>query len=531
MFEGLGATFGQMREVFAGMSPSRRIMVLGGTAAVLAAFIFLMLWANKPEYETVYAQLSQEDAGAIVAKLKERKIPYQLTGNGTVIQVPKEATQETRLFLATEGLPTGGAVGMEVFDRNALGATDFVQRLNYQRALQGELERTIRKFREVDQVRVHLNIPKESLFIEEAREPSASVVLKLKSGQALDRSQLAGIVHLVSSSVEGLKPQNISVVDTQGGLLYSQDPDTDGVLVTEKQVQFRRNLEKTLADRVTTMLERVVGPNKAMARVTAEISYQQTSTNEEIYDPDRTAIRSEQRFTETTSGAARGAAGTPNARYDLGTGQGEPGTGTAAEEKYQKNEETTNYEITKINRQTLTPGGEVQRLSVAVIVDGTYKEEVVDGKDVKTFVPRSQAEITSLEQLVRNAVGYDETRGDAVVVNSVPFYLPEEEAPVGFVGRSVDYLRQFGRPALNILLIVLFFLFVVRPIMSWVRKEARQALPAPTEPQALLEREDAPAMVETRVEPGKLSREQVLAIANQNPDRTVNMIRAWIDQR
>ncbi len=535
MFESLGGTFGQMREVFAGLSATRKLLALGGVALLIAGFVVLFMWANQTEYAPAYSQLSQEDAGAVLAKLKERKTPFRLTDGGSTILVPREVVEETRLFLATEGLPAGGAIGMEVFNENHLGTTDFVQRLNYQRALQGELERTIKKFQVIDQVRVHINIPKESLFIEEERPPSASIVIKLNQGKSLTKSQLEGIVHLVASSVEGLKAENISVVDTQGGLLYSQDKEAESSMVSETQTAYKRNYEKNLGDRLTTMLERMVGPGKAMTRVTADFNFEQINTTEEIYDPDRSAIRSEQRFNETTTGPARGASGVPNARYDLGTRQDEQGQDDQNQEKFAKSEETTNYEITKINRRITSPGGSLNRLSVAVMVDGTYKEEEVDGKPVRTFVPRSQAELTKMEDLVRSAAGFNEARGDTVVVSSVPFYLGEEEAPAGMVSTVMDYARQFGRPVFNVLLIVLFFLFVVRPLMSWVKKEAgpmAAALPAPEEREALPGREAAPAIPEfKKEEPGRLDREQILALARQDPEKTTNLLRSWIDQR
>ena len=219
--------------------------------------------------------------------------------------MPDALVHETRAVLATEGLPLGGSIGMEVFNQPKLGETDFLQHLNYQRALQGELERTIKSFPEVEKVRVHINIPKQSLFIEEDRPPTASVILSLSRGKSLSRSQLQGIVHMVASSVEGLTAENITVVDTSGGLLYSKEEEAQGGL-TPSQVEYRRDMEKGLGMRVTSMLERVVGPDKVMSRVTAELTFQQVSATEEIYDPDRTSIRSEQRLKEKNVGPPKG---------------------------------------------------------------------------------------------------------------------------------------------------------------------------------------------------------------------------------
>ncbi|MFH1138382.1 MAG: flagellar basal-body MS-ring/collar protein FliF [Pseudomonadota bacterium] len=534
MLEKITEKFGRVKEVFTAMPTSRKVVFLSLATLVLSSFIVLMIWTNKVDYQIIYSGLSQQDAGAIVAKLKEKKIPFQLGSNGSAIQVPSEMVEETRLFLATEGLPSGGAIGMEVFDGSSLGETDFMQHLKYQRALQGELERTIKKFAEVDQARIHLNIPKESVFIEDSKAPSASVVLRLHAGRTLSRSQLAGIVHLVSSSVEGLRRENISIVDTAGGLLYSKDEEEEKGLLTASQIQYRQGLEKSLSERVTSMLERVVGPHKAISRVTADLNFQQVTANEEIYDPDRSAIRSEQRIKELNQGPPRGAAGTPNPRYQLGTDRNQETGDGLDRESYERTEDTTNYEVTKINRQVVTPAGDVDRLSVAVMVDGTYEEVEKDGVKTKNFIPLPQPQLAKLEELVKNAVGFDETRGDNVVVSSVPFYMTEEAGTEWWM-TVLDNLRQFGKPAFNVLLIVLFFLFVVRPVMSWLQREiqpAEEKLPS-METEALPEGEgaEAEALPEPgKLEPGKLTRDQVLALARQHPDRTLNLIRAWIDE-
>ncbi len=529
MFENLSERFNQSREVFAAMPPARKVLLASVVAAAIASFVVLLLWTNKTEYDVLFGGLTQEDAGAIVEQLDKKKIPYRLTQNGSVVEVPQEVVQETRLFLATQGLPAGGSIGMEMFNETRLGETDFLQHLNYQRALQGELERTIMKFPAVLQARIHLNIPKETLFIEEERPPTASVVLSLKRGRELSTAQIKGIVHLVASSVEGLDDKNISVVDTSGGLLYSKDDGAETGMMTATQLEQRRAMEKRLGDRITSMLERIVGPQKALSRVTAELTFNRISTSEEVYDPDRTAIRSEQRLSEKNLGPAKGAEGIPQSSFELGTGNEQQDEAGPRGEVYERNEETTNYEITKINRQIITPAGDVKRLSVAVLVDGIYEEVVKDGETSQTYIPRPQTELDKLSELVKSAVGYDETRGDAVVVQSVPFYLEKRPTP-GWWAMPMDYVSQYGRTALNILLIVLFFLFIVRPILAWLRREVAPEAPA-TEPAALLEGEgEAAEMLPGKMEKGQLTRDQVLQLAQQDPERTVNLIRAWIDE-
>ena len=528
MFEKFTNRISQSWEGFQTLPTQRKILMGGVVASVIASFIILLVLLNQTDYQVLYSGLSEEDAAAVVAKLKEDKTPYEIKDNST-IAVPKEILQETRLSLATAGLPAGGGIGMEMFDETRLGETDFLQHLNYQRAVQGELERTIKKFPQVGNVRVHLNMPKESLFIEDSRKPSASVVLSLKRGQSLSRGQLAGIVHLVASSVERLDAENVSIVDTAGGLLYSKD-ESEGAVLSEAQNRHRRQIEQSLTDRLTIMLERVVGPDKALARVTADLNYQQIHTAEEVYDPDRTAIRSEQRLNESSQGPGRGASGVPNATFELGTGDQQTAGGGTGTETYNKSEETTNYEITKINRQVLIPAGEVKKLSVAVMVDGIYQDVQQGEQTVKQYSPRPDAELAQLEQLVRNAVGFDEARGDTVVVSSVPFYTEAEEV-LPLWKRILEQAQQYGKPVFNILLMVLFFLFVVRPVMGWLQRETTPEAP-PIEMAALPEGEEEIALPEPgKPEKGRLTREQALNLAQQNPERTINLIRAWIEEK
>ncbi len=259
MFDYLTQLLGQFRDVFMNLPANRKILIIVITGVTLASFVSLLLWTNRPQFQVLYSGLSQEDAGEVVVKLREKKVPYQIKSGGSSILVPKENVAEARLELASDGLPRGGGVGLELFNKTSLSSTSFVQRLNYQRAIQGELERTIGKFPEIRQTRVHLNIPKESLFLEDTREPSASVVVNLRSGRVLSQRQILGIVNMVASSVEGLKTKNVSVVDTSGGLLYKQKEETDAAVLSSTQLQQRKQIEKNLAERVTTMLETVIG--------------------------------------------------------------------------------------------------------------------------------------------------------------------------------------------------------------------------------------------------------------------------------
>ena len=263
--------FANVWKGFSVLPPSRRLSILAVALATIAAIWGLVYWTNQTDYKVLFSNLSTEDASGIVAKLQEKKIPYELSGGGDTISVPSEKVTEIRLEMASLGLPQGGGVGFEIFDQKNLGATEFEQQLNYRRALQGELARTINSLDEIQQCRVHLALPKDSLFVEEQKKPTASVTLKLKSGRTLRPDQIEGIGHLVASSVEGLNPADVMVVDSRGNILSRKQDDSRLGKMTASQVEYQANIEKDMTNRIQTMLEKVVGQGKAVVRVAADL--------------------------------------------------------------------------------------------------------------------------------------------------------------------------------------------------------------------------------------------------------------------
>ena len=298
----------QMTNLLTGPSRGRNLSLVVVLLLSIVGFGSLIFWNSKPDYQVLFSNLSPEDAGEIIGKLKEKKIPYQLAFNGTTVMVAKDQVYDTRLSLVNEGLPKGGGVGFEVFDRTSLGTTDFVQKLNYLRAMQGELGRTIKQIKEVDQVRVHIVVPKESLFVEEQKKATASVFIKTRTGMTLGPSQVDGIVHLVASAVEGLDPGEITVVDTSGKVLSKRQESNPIGQLTTTQLEYQRSIEEGLKKKVQGMLEEVLGFSKAIARVSADIDFQQVESTEEKYDPT-TILRSEQKTTERSTNSTGGMAG------------------------------------------------------------------------------------------------------------------------------------------------------------------------------------------------------------------------------
>ncbi len=504
---------------------SQKAVSLAVVSAVAVGFVLIMNYANRPEYEVLYTNLNQEDAASIVAKLKEKKVPYQLEQNGMIIMVPRDNVYETRLALAGEGLPRGGGVGFEIFDRTSLGTTEFVQKLNYQRALQGELGRTISQFAEVETARVHIAIPRESLFIEKEKKPTASVILKLKGGRTLNNNQLESIVHLVASAVQGLATEDVTVADINGRLFYKKSgSDLSGPLSTV-QLEYQQGLEDSLRRKVEGMLKEVLGPDKAIARVSADIDFQQVNIMEEKYDPDSAVLRSEQTSEEKSEGGSSVPAGVPGVKGSLASKvEGTAGFGNRS--VFEKANETKNYEINKINRQVVGPSGTLKRLSVAVMIDGIYKEaEGKEGKGQPQYTPRAQSEMQQFQSIVKKAIGFDEARGDQVEVVNVPFALsvPTKEEPEAIPWQ--DYLGKAAKPALNVVLVLVFILFVARPLVKWMlatRPQGALISNLPASIGDLEKRQLADLTGGEQAQPAQLA---------QNADRGADMVRKWLKEK
>ena len=531
-------------------SPAKGRNLLIVIVLLLSAVGFgsLIYWNNRPDYQVLFSNLSQEDGGEVLAKLKEKKIQYQLTNNGTTILISRDQVYDTRITLAAEGLPKGGGVGFEVFDRTNLGTTDFVQKLNYQRALQGELSRTIKQIKEVEQARVHIVTPKESLFVEEQKKPTASVFIKTRSGMTLGAPQVEGIVHLVASAIEGLEPGNITVVDTSGKILSKRvEAGLIGQLTTG-QLDYQRNIEEGLKKKIQGMLEEVLGLNKAIARVSTEIDFQEINIIEESYNPTP-VIRSEQRSAEKSSSATGvnpPREGKAEVAPDRKAPRGKTNVPAEASSKLsstfpsspssvsssERQNEIRNFEISKINRQIKNPVGSVKKISVAVIVDGTYKE-TSGAKEAKTkqYVPRPPEEMKSLEGIIKRAIGYDEKRGDQVELINMPFSwaIQEEELKAEKKVIWKEYVLDFYKPVVSLLLAVLFIFFVVRPFLK-----RRPSLPQEKAAPLLAQNEQPPAAEVPRMAGVKKPleiRDQILQLVQEDPSKTAGIVKTWIREK
>ncbi len=387
------------------MSPSQVIMLIGVTLSIIVGLFVTASWiGGEINYSVLYSQMDPSEAAEVVAYLDENNKPYKITDGGQTIQVPSDDVYGLRISLASEGLPQSGNIGYSIFDQSNLGMTEFLQNLNFRRALEGELMKTIMQLNNVQAARVHIVMPKDRLFRQDRKEATASIVLKLKKLGGLDKSQLSGITHLVASSVEGLKPENISIIDYHGNLLSSAN-ETDVLAgLTTSQLEVRKNAEKYLEDKAQSMLDGVIGDGKSIIRVSVDMNFKQVEKTSELYDPNSPVIRSEEKTEESAAATDK---------------QDE-----FAESKDDKKIETSiaNYEISKTVEHIVNSVGNIERLTVAVMIDGIYKDvENAEGILENIYEPRPQEEIDRITAIVKSAVGFDQQRSDQIEVVNIPF--------------------------------------------------------------------------------------------------------------
>ena len=509
-----------MFEVVKDWPVQKKATALVVIAASIALLVLAFSWSQKEEYQVLFTNMSEADAGQIAMKLKEMKIPYRAEAGG--ILVPQSKVYDARLQLASQGLPQGGGIGFEIFDKTSFGTTEFVQKLNYKRALQGELARTIMAMGSVEQARVHLAIPEKSLFVREGEEerPTSSVLLRLRAGKTLTGLQVDGIVHLVASSVEGLDSRDVTVVDTKGNVLSKASGDTAGL--SASQFEFQSGYARDLEVRIASILEPVVGKGKVRAKVATEVDMSRVETTEEKFDPEGQVIRSEQKQNEKSSNT--GAGGVP------GTSSNLPGKKTATTTPSQGNSEkqsqTVNYEITKTISRTVNSPGMIKKVTAAVLVDGTYVAQ--QGSKEMKYVPRTEEELRRYEELVRETIGFTQARGDQVKVVNMAFQsVPEEEvAPV-----KTNYMAiaaPAARLVAPILAVILLSLFVLRPLVQSLSAGGGGsfAYRGSISPSA---GEIAAAMQGQGLPPKELPvRDQVAEWARKNPQDAANVIKGWI---
>jgi flagellar M-ring protein FliF len=535
-----------------------RIAAMGAvTIALIGFFAFIMLRVTAPEMTPLFTNLTMDDSAAIAKELDREGVSYQLRGDGNVIMVPRDRVARLRMQLAQGGLPKGGGVGYEIFDRtDALGTTSFVQNIDAVRALEGELARTIRALDRVEDARVHLVMPERPLFSRDKVEPSASIVLRVRG--ALEPTQVRAIRHLVATAVNGLRPQRISIVDEAGNLLADgagDDNGTNDVSADERQIAFEKRLRQEIEQIVTS----VVGPGHARVQLTADFDFNRVTETSDKFDPNGRVVRSSQ-TREESSATNSGNSNQVTVGNEIPQGvqqrQNPAEPGATPRDESRKSEETVNYEISKTTRTEVIEGGRINRISVAVLVDGTYGK---NDKGETVYKPRGKEEIDQIAALVRSAIGFDQKRGDQVEVVNLRFAEPLAQpitAPGGWLSvlhLSKDDIMQAIETAVMGLLGLAVLLLVVRPLVRRMLapgSEPVAALPgvaagamAPAEAGVVAAAESGPTFSAEPSETSKMidlaqvqgqvhaqSVQKVGEIADRNPAETVSIIRQWLHE-
>ena len=517
-----------------------RLAAMGVVAAVLMGFFALIISrVTAPYMVPLYTDLSFEDSAAIVDELESQAVVYDLRNEGGIILVPKENVLRLRMSLAESGLPSGGSVGYEIFDRgDTLGATSFVQNINRLRALEGELARTIRALQRVTQARVHLVIPERQLFQRDTEAPTASIALKVRG--ELSNSQIQAIRQLVASAVPGLKPSRVSIVNESGQLLANGEDTQAGGAMLSALDEKREAQEARLRRAVEEIVFQVVGDGRARVQVTAELDRNRITQTADVYDPESQVVRSSQSRSEASNAAEDVAAGGVSVGNELpgaGDNNGDNGSNSARE----TSEEVVNYEISRTTTTEITEAGSLRKLSVAVLVDGIYTQE--QGSDL-TYTPRSDEQLQQIATLVRSAVGFDAQHGDQVEVVNMRFVsnaAPAAEALVepGFFDFSSGDVMQFAELGVMLLMTLLLVLFVLRPLVrkilspEQVEVKAVAAQPAGQEGGEVIQ----PGSPDPRLEKAQATGaaradmvRQVSEMVQTSPDDAAAILRNWLQE-
>lgn len=534
----------QFKEFFKTLGPTKRMSVIAVTVIAIATGLILSYMLSGNDYVPLLTNVPSDQVTTVIAKLTEKNIQFQLRDDGKTIAVPKEFLHSTQMTLMSElGSTKIGSIGLEIFDKQDFGASNYTQKINYQRALQGELMRSINTLTAVKQSKVILALPNKKTFLEEAGQATASIVLELHPGKILAPDQVRGIQHLVASAVEGLDPEKVSVVDDRGKMLSRSSEGSTGA--TSEIMDLKHKVESDLEERIEAMLSRIVGQSKVIARVEATLNNKLVQAVEETVDPEKTAIRSQQSEEESLDGARTNPAGVPGSRSNLPGAEDSGQVGFKQDVK--KEIKTTNYEVPKTVRNIKEMAGGLERVSVAVIVDGvvqtTTKE---DGTvDIK-WNPRSAEDLQKYESIVKSAIGFKADRGDIVKIENMQFMaenFEDSEKLLTSLERK-KLLHALFKWSLLGFSLVLFFFIVVRPFMQWItdsfQDSVEDMLPRTIEELEELHSVDstlpgmssALPMLEESIDPDKaeseLLKDRIEAIMQQDEEKAANAFGMWL---
>ncbi len=509
-------------DVIMAWSLARKLSLVGAAAISVLLFSLIIMQSQVADYSLLFANLPSRDASSVVEWLKGHKIPYRLEDGGRDIMIPADKVYETRIELAGSGLSEGG-VGFEIFDKQSFGMTDFAQKINYRRALQGELTRTITSLAPVEGARVHLAIPEKRLFRDQQQPATASVIIKLASGRSLKESQLQGIVYLVAGSVEGLDAENVTVVDSSGKVLSKNNADEVAGPMTPGMLTYQQTMERRLESRAQSLLDRALGAGNSLVRVTADVNFDQVEKVEESLDPKGSVVVSEQTSTEESGTEING--GVPGVASNLNNGNTATTT-TLQSTPSTRSSETINYELSKVVNKTVKSVGALKSLSVSVLVADRMTPGT--GGEAPTSTPRSDAELQEIEKMVRSALGISETRGDIISVVSMPFEstFSDDVLPEPSLINKIYPFMPIIKYALLAIASLLAYLLFLRPLMKTLRGAAEEAQPMKTveELEAEMRGEENTPLIGGPSDPLAQIRQEVLG-GDMMP---VQVIKSWL---
>ena len=521
---------------------NRKILLALGAAAVIAVMTGFWLWSQEPKYRVLFSNYSDKDGGAIVTVLEQMNVPYKISEGGGAIMVPSDQVHQARLKLATMGLPKGGNVGFELLENQKFGSSQFLEQVNYQRALEGELEKSIQAISVVDNARVHLALPKPGVFVRDQQRATASVLVKLQAGRNLSERQVSAITHLVSSSVPNLPNTNVSVVDQSGNLLSDKASNKDRGYVDPSQTKYIEDLQKNIAARVEAIIVPIVGFNNVHAQASAEVDFSNLEQAEEMYKPNKNAeqavIRSMQSNESTTAaGAGETAAGVPGALSNQPPPNGtapinnEAAAGNTAAGVNPKNVSTTvNYEVDKTVRYTQKTMGGIKRLTVAVVINDKQELDKA-GKIISR--PLSDEETAKITDLAKSAMGFSEARGDQLsVVNSsfAPIKVEEiGEVPVWKNTAYIEMAKDAGRLLLGLIGVFMLYTRALKPLVAKLLAPPERVLSAAAEANQF-ENDGAPTTQVMQIPQRGYEQnlEHAKGIAKENPKMVANVVTSWV---
>lgn len=539
-------------EFFKSLETPRKFGLIGLTLFVVTCFAVIIIWATKTRFAVLYTDLNREDSKQLSVLLEQKKIPYQTNADGKTIMIPEEMVNRFRLEIATMGVNFSGAVGYEVFDKQSFGTTSFVQRVNRQRALEGELVKTIMYITGVKRSRVHLSIPENSPFVSEKKPPTASVVLELERGVTLAQNEIKGIGSLVSSSIDGMRPENVVILDSRGKKL-SENVGDSMTAYTANRVALESKMSREFEKQVEEILSKVVGEGRVVAKVSVNLDFTESVSTETKYDQEGSAVLSEVNNSQKINGSRPSPQGIPGARSNLPGETPQPGI-PETRNNVEKDLKTKNYNVPSRVVKSKTPTAGIKKISAAVMIDGRRINAVndkgepiigADGKQVMKMEKWSEADLANFAAIVSSSIGINDKRGDQIVIKNMEFAQEDLAASEAMMREreNRELIKNIVKYVSIGLTISLFFFLVVRPFIQWVTDNTVESvedfLPKTLEElekvqanQKLPGLEDALPQIEEKLNPekieGNMLREKVISLVESNPGKAAQIIHEMI---